>query len=53
MNIIRFRCDVCVKADGCLPHDAVVCWEDMVDNVAARSRKSDSVSDSEYSSGDN
>ena len=52
MNTICFRCDVCGKADGCLSHDKVVCWEDMVDNVAARSRESDSGSDREYSSGD-
>ena len=50
LNTIHFCGDVCVKAYGCLPHDEVVCWEDMVDNVAAHSHKSDSGSDSEYSS---
>ena len=52
MNTIHFCGDVCVKAYGCLPHDEVVCWEDMVDNVTTCSRESDSGSDSKYSSGD-
>ena len=51
LNTIHFRCDVCVNEDGCLPHDVVVCWEDMLDNVT-RSCESDSDSGSKYFSSD-
>ena len=52
LNAIRFCCDICVKADGCLSHDTFVCRGDMVDNVTAHSHESDSSSDGDYSNGD-